>query len=297
MLHAAFRATLDERRGTRATGARCAQAREPQISDDGGVRASLIWMAASVVVVGCGSKKQSSGEEPPPASPAPGSGSASPAPTAPTAPAPVAVKVVPLVWNTPGRERLLALREDGGLEGPCGPVGTVAGGEVKIGGQTLQWTGVEQKGKTYKVSPLPWTITVGDGGAVTLVNPGHPEVALGTVTGTDSEDGVKLFSALVIAAPTIQIKLTFTPADGGAPYDLTGSADLDAWTIKQGAAVIATKKREDKAPAATHAFTEAPDGKVSAGGKVIGTLTGRQACTPHDKAVTALVETYLTRPR
>jgi hypothetical protein len=202
---------------------------------------------------------------------------------------------VPLEWKTPGGERLLALREDGGLDGPCGPVGTLAGNEVAIGTQRLVWTGVERTKNTYKVSPLPWTITVGDGGKVTLTNPGHPEVALGSVTGTQTEDGARLFAALVIAAPTVQIQLSFAPAGGDAPYELSGSADLDAWTIKQGAKVVATKKREDKAPEAKHTVTEAPDGTVTAGGKVIGTLTGRKACTQHDKAVTALIETYLAR--
>ena len=294
-MHAAYLAGAEAKAIPRAGGARCAQAREPQISDDAGVlRASLSCLAAVALASGCGSKK-SSGDEPAP-TPAAGSGSGSAAAEATPNPQ-VEVKVVPIEWKTPGGERLLALRADGGLDGPCGPVGTVTGGEVKIGGQTLSWTGVEQKGKSYRVSPLPWTITVGDGGKVTLVNPGHPEVALGTVTGTESEDGAKLFSALVVAAPTIQIELSFAPAEGATPYDLAGSADLDAWTIKQGPAVIATKKREDKPPERKHEFTEAPDGKVTAGGKVIGTLSGRQACTPHDKAAAALVETYLSRPR
>ncbi len=260
------------------------------MSDDVPVLRSGLF--ALVVLVGCGSKKQASDETPPP-SPPPPSGSATTTPPK----TPVEVKVVPLEWKTPGGERLLSLRADGGLDGPCGPVGSIDGGEVKIGGQTLAWTGVEKSGKTYKVAPLPWAITVGDGGVVTLTNPGHPETPLGTVIGTDSEDGARIFAALVIAAPMIQIKLTFTPAAGGTPYDLTGSADLDAYTIKQGTTVVATKKREDKPIEAKHPFTEAADGKVTAGGKVIGTLTGRLACTPQDKAAVALIETYSAQPR
>ena len=244
-----------------------------------------------VVFVGCGSKKSSSNETPPPSSTGSAAGSGSGSGSA------VAVKVVPLMWTTPGGEPLLALREDGGLDGPCGPVGKLAGGQVQIGAQTLTWTGVEHTGKAYRVTPLPWTITVGDGGAVTLTNPGHPDVALGKVTGTESDDGAKLFAALVIAAPTIQITLAFRPEAGGDAYELSGSADLDAWTIKQGAKVVATKKREDKPAAASHPFKETPDGKVTVDGKVIGALTGRQTCAPHDKAATALIETYLAQPR
>ena len=260
--------------------------------DEGVLRTALIGFLV-VLLAGCSSKK--SNEAPPPSS---GSGSAAvTGGSGAGSGSAIAVKVVPLEWKTPSGERLLALRADGGLDGPCGPVGTVAGGEVKVGGQTLQWTGVERKGKNYKVAPLPWTITIGDGGVVTLVNEGHPDIALGKVTGTETEDGAQLFAALVIAAPTIQIALTFTPAAGGAPYELSGSADLDAWTIKQGGTVVATKKREDKPPEVKQPFAEAADGKVTAGGKLVGTISGRKPCGPHDKAVTALVETYLSRPR
>lgn len=252
-------------------------------------RSTLILLA--VALAACGSKKKSDEAAPP--SPA-GSGSAvAPEPTKTEIP----VKVVPLEWKTPGGERLISLRADGGFEGPCGPVGTLSGGQIKIGGQTLAWTGVERNGKTYRVAPLPWTITVGAGGAVTLTNPGHPETPLGTVTGVDTEDGARLFAALVLAAPSIQITLSFAPAEGGDPFELTGSADLDAWQIKRGATVVATKKRDDKAPEAKHPFSEAPDGKVTVDGKVIGTLAGRLACTPHDKAAAALIETYLAKPR
>ncbi len=228
-----------------------------------------------VVAAGCGSKSNEA------------------APTAPD----LVGKVVPLRWTTPGGEPLLALTAGGEVEGPCGSVGKLAGGDIVIGTQKLTWSGVERTGRTYKVAPLPWMITVGSAGEVTLIQDAQPAVPLGNVTGTETEAGAKLFAALVVAAPTVQITLSFTSADGKIRYDLTGPADLDAWSIKQGTTTVKTRTRDQPAISATHPIRETPDGTVTqtAGNVVLGTLSGRKACKPHDKAVTALIETYLAR--
>ncbi|MBA3461237.1 MAG: hypothetical protein H0T46_14835, partial [Deltaproteobacteria bacterium] len=164
-------------------------------------------LVACLLVSGCSKKSEDTPKQPvgsagsaiapvgPGSGADPGSGSAT------------AVKVVPMTWTTALGEQLLALKEDGTIDGPCGPVGKLAGGEVQIGEQKLVWSGVERKGKDYQVAPLPWTIKVGPSGGVTLTNPGRDDVALGKVTGTETEDGAKLFAALVVAAPTIQISL------------------------------------------------------------------------------------------
>ena len=139
---------------------------------------------------------------------------------------------------------MLALAANGTLEGPCGPIGGVTANDVVIDGQKFAWTGVDRKGRNYQVSPLPWTITVSDTGDITLVNPGKPVVPLGKVTGTTTDEGARWFAALVIAAPALQIKLGFATTDGKVTYALSASADMDAWTIKQGTTVIAKKLRD-----------------------------------------------------
>ena len=273
-----------------------------EIGDDAEVnRAVLI---ACLLVSGCSKKSENAAKQPPVGSagsalaPETGSGSGSGSGSGTT------VKVVPLAWTTPAGEQLLKLEENGTIHGPCGPVGTLVGGEVHIGDQKLAWTGVDRKGKDYQVSPLPWTIKVGATGDVTLVNEGRPDVPLGKVTGTETEDGAKLFAAFVVAAPTVQITLGLQQLPEGAgaqTWELSGSADMDAWTIKSVAdkAAIATKKREDAAVAPKHTWVEGPDGTLteSGGKQPFAKLVGRKACKPHDKAVTALVETFLARPK
>ncbi|CAN5907927.1 hypothetical protein BH11MYX3_BH11MYX3_26830 [soil metagenome] len=119
-------------------------------------------------------------------------------------------------------------------------------------------------------------------------------------------------------------------------HALVGSADLDAWTIKQAGQVIAKKSRDQShgelatdlatgldAGAVTvtaaqpgtfeigiagartaygssqYTVTEAPDGALRwSFGEVkaplpLAAVTGRKACKPHDKAVAALLETFL----
>jgi hypothetical protein len=272
-----------------------------RIGDDAEV--NLAVLIACLLVSGC-SKKSEDAPKQPLGSGGSGSGPVEPIPSGSGSGSGVAVKVVPLTWITPGGEQLLALKEDGTIDGPCGPVGKLAGGEVHIGTQQMTWSGVERKGKDYQVSPLPWTIKVGAGGDVTLVTPNKPDVPLGKVTGTETEDGANLFSALVVAAPTIQISLTLEqlPAGAGAQvWELSGSADMDAWTIKSVAdkAAIATKKREDAAVSPKHTWVDGPDGMLTESGakQPFAKLVGRKACKPHDKAVTALVETFLARPK
>ncbi len=292
---------------------------------------------AVALLAGCGSKSK---EAPPPehgsAGSASSAGSARSGGSGASPGSGVAVKVVPLRWTAPGGEPLLALTATGEVEGPCGTVGKLAGGDITIGAQTLTWSGVERAGRTYKVAPLPWTIEVGSSGQVTLTQAGKPAVPLGTVTGTETEEGARLFSALVVAAPTIQIELSLASTDGTVQLALVGSADLDAWTIKQAGAVIAKKSRDQshgalatelapglEAGAITvtspqpasyevaiagtpkpygspqYTVSEAPDGALRwSFGEVkaplpLASLTGRKACKPHDKAVAALLETFL----
>lgn len=275
-----------------------------EIGDDARVKRAVL--IACLLVSGCSKKSEDapklpagSGTSTAPSSVGSGSG-ADPGLGSGSGSA-VAVKVVPLTWTTPGREQLLALKEDGTIDGPCGPVGKLAGAEVHIGDQKLVWTGVERKGKDYQVAPLPWTIKVGATGDVTLTNPGRDDMPLGKVTGTETEDGAKLFAALVVAAPTIQIVLQLQQLPEGATWELSGSADMDAWTIKSAAdkAPIATKKREDAAVAPKHTWVEGPDGTLTESGakQPFAKLVGRKACKPHDKAVTALVETFLSQPK
>jgi len=139
---------------------------------------------------------------------------------------------------------MLALAANGTLDGPCGPIGGVTASEVVIDGQKFAWTGVDRKGRSYQIAPMPWTIEVTDAGDISLVNPGKPAVPLGKVTGTNTEDGAKWFAALVIAAPALQIRLGLATPDGKTTYALSASADMDAWTIKQGAAVVGKKLRD-----------------------------------------------------
>ena len=154
------------------------------------------------------------------------------------------IKTPPLRWTTPAGDQLLALSADGKIDGPCGPVGMVTATDVLVGGQTFVWTGVDRKGRTYKIAPLPWTIEIADSGDLALTQAGKPATPLGKVTGTETEDGAKWFAALVIAAPTLQIKLAFTSADVSANLALMGSADLDAWTIQLGGQQLARKERD-----------------------------------------------------
>ncbi len=284
---------------------------------------------------GCGtkSKEAAPAPAPPPDKGAAAVGSAS-AGSAGSADA-VPVKVAPLRWTTPAGEPLLAINGDGSVDGPCGTVGKLAGAEIMIGAQKLAWSAVDRKGTKYQVPPMLWTIEVAPGGDVTLTQPAKPGVPLGKVTGTETEEGAKLFAALVVAAPTIQIELSLDSTDATVSYALSGSADLDAWTIKAATHVVATKTRDQahgalateladglpagavtvtaSAPgtyevaiagapeaygAATYTVTE-DDGLLRwkpAGAKAplpLAALNGRKACKPHDKAVAALLETFL----
>ncbi len=203
---------------------------------------------ALVLLAACGSKKA---KEPPadpiketPTSVGPGSGSSVGSGSGSSAVATAPVTAAELTWTSPEGGLLLALKANGTLEGPCGPVGGVTANDVVIDGQKFAWTGVERTGRGYKIAPLPWTIQVADGGDITLVNPGKPVVALGKVTGTGTEDGAKWFAALVIAAPALQIRLGFATTDGKVTYALSASADLAAWTIKQGTTIVAKKLRD-----------------------------------------------------
>ncbi|MBA3465291.1 MAG: hypothetical protein H0T46_35495, partial [Deltaproteobacteria bacterium] len=90
-------------------------------------------------------------------------------------------------------------------------------------------------------------------------------------------------------------------APGAQEWEISGSADMDAWTIKSvtDKAPISTKKREDAAVAPKHTWVEGPDGTLTESGakQPFAKLVGRKACKPHDKAVTALVATFLARPK
>lgn len=199
-----------------------------------------------------------------------GSGSATAAGSGSAAP----IKAPVLTWTTPAGEPLLALAATGDITGPCGRVGGTTATEVVIDGQKFVWTGVDRKGRTYQVAPLPWTIEVGAAGEVSLNQPGKPSVPLGKVVGVDTEEGATWFKALVIAAPALQIKLGFDSTDGKVTYTLAGSADLDAWTVKQGATVIAKKPR-DQAHAAL--ATDAADGLDPQALSVAATAPGTYA--------------------
>jgi hypothetical protein len=209
-------------------------------------RAITVALVVLVSAAACGSKKKSAQhDEPTPGSGsgsavAAGSGSGSGSGSA-TVLGPI--KTPALRWTTPAGDQLLALSTDGKIDGPCGPVGMVTATDVLVGGQTFVWTGVDRKGRRYQISPLPWTIEIADSGDVSLTQSGKPATPLGKVTGTETEDGAKWFAALVIAAPTLQIKLAFTSTDLSANLALMGSADLDAWTIQLGGQQLARKER------------------------------------------------------
>ncbi len=291
-------------------------------------RAALVVL---LIATACGSKKA---KEPPASEPAGSAVAASSGSGSATAGSAAPVRAPVLRWTSPSGDPLLALAESGALEGPCGPIGGVTANDVVIDGQRFAWTGVDRKGRAYQIAPLPWTIEVADTGAITLTNPGKPTVPLGTVTGTNTEEGARWFAALVIAAPALQIRLGFATADGKVTYALSASADMDAWTIKQGPTVIAKKLRDQPrgaivgdaldglAPnavtvtsaaartydvqiagstygAGAYTVTESEAGALAwkTGDQAVaplGTLKGRAACKPHDKATAALIETLLS---
>ncbi len=298
-------------------------------------------LCAFLLAAACSSKKAKESPAPEPGGSAVAAGSGSSAGSSAgsggsggSAGSAAPVSAPELHWTSPGGEPLLGLATSGALEGPCGPIGGVTANDVVIDGQKFTWTGVERKGRAYQIAPLPWTIEVSDAGAISLVNPGKPTVALGTVTGTSTEEGLRWFAALVIAAPALQIRLGFASADGKVTYALSASADMDAWTIKQGPAVVAKKLRdqphgvitndaaEGVAPsavtvtvagpgsydvrvqspaygAAAYTVIEADGGALTwkTGDKApapLGTLSGRAACKAHDKATAALIETLLS---
>lgn len=232
-----------------------------ELGDDARVKRAVVVL---LIASACGSKKA---QEAPPdpvretpkvtaadASTGSGSGAGSAAP----------VTAAELTWSSPTGEPMLALAANGTLEGPCGPIGGVTANDVVIDGQKFVWTGVDRKGRAYQVAPLPWTIEVSDAGDITLVNPGKPVVPLGKVTGANTEEGARWFAALVIAAPALQIKLGLTTTDGKVTYALSASADMDAWTIKQGNAVIAKKQRDQPRGAiASDAAEAVPPGAIT----------------------------------